>query len=106
MHLAAFALGLGTIWLTVQEIDLYEQELRQLLKIPDPVRIAIVCPIGYPVSWPQPSQAGVHTRRPLAELVHHNRYDMGRFRSEAEIEEFVRSDTLRRTKGSWEGPGE
>jgi nitroreductase len=106
MQLAATSLGLGGIWLTVQEIDQYELELRQLLKIPDPIRIAIFCPIGRPHAWPDINERGVHTRRPLRELVHHNTYEVSRLRSEEQIEEFVRTVTLRKGKGSWEAETE
>jgi 5,6-dimethylbenzimidazole synthase len=102
MQLAATSLGLGAIWLTVQELDQYELELRRLLRVPDPIRIAIFCPIGYPHAWPDINERGVHTRRPLRELVHHDIYDASRFRSEEQIEEFVRTVTLRKGKGSWE----
>ena len=102
MHLAAFALGLGAVWLTVQEIDSYEQELRQLLHVPDPIRIAVVFPLGYPTAWPGLVEQGIHSRWLLRDLIHENGYDVGRMRTEDEIEEFVRTSTLRSQDGSWQ----
>jgi len=102
MHLAAFSLGLGAIWLTIQEIDAYEQELRQLLQVPDPIRISVVFPLGYPSAWPSLAEQGIHSRRPISELIHRESYETGRMRTEEEIEDFVRTSTLRGQHGSWQ----
>jgi hypothetical protein len=73
-------------------------EIRELLDIPDPYRIAILCPIGKPWRWPRIPER----RRPLDELVHHERFDRARMRDDDELEEFVRTKTLRKGKGSWD----
>jgi nitroreductase len=98
MHLAATCFGLGCTWLTVQETGPYEMEIRKLLDIPDPFRIAILCPIGVPWRWPKIPER----RRPLADLVHRERFDRSKFRDEDELERFLRKNTLRKGKGSWD----
>jgi 5,6-dimethylbenzimidazole synthase len=98
MHLAATCFGLGCTWLTVQETGPYEMEIRALLDIPDPYRVAILTPLGKPWNWPRIPER----RRPLAELVHQDRFDRTKLRDDAQLEEFLRTKTLRKGKGSWD----
>jgi nitroreductase len=68
MFLAAWALGLGTAWLTIR--DGSEEALRQLLGIPRGLEVHAVMPIGYPAVAEKDSY-----RRELTQMVHRDRYD-------------------------------
>jgi hypothetical protein len=82
MHLAAAALGLGTQWVSVNRI--WEQSLKGILDVPDVLDIHTVVAVGYPAIEPGPGY-----RRELKEVVHHDRYDRGKFRSGDEIVKFL-----------------
>jgi nitroreductase len=65
LTLVAAAEGLGTCW--VGGLD--ELEVKRLLSIPDDMRVPIVMPVGYPVSWPEP-----RPRKPLEKIVCYDKY--------------------------------
>lgn len=68
MLLAIAALGYGSTW--VEGTLLRREEwARELLGVPDHLRLIILLPIGKPAG--SPSQA---PKKPLSELVHHERY--------------------------------
>lgn len=83
LNLAAAACGLGSQWVTVDY--LYEQMLKPILGVPPIMRIMNIVPIGYPAYKPS-----VPYRRKLEEIVHHDRYDMSKYRSPEEVQEFIR----------------
>lgn len=60
MHLAAHALGLGTLWFTLYETD----KVRGLLDIPDELDVVSMIVLGYPAQPAAPVK-----RRPLEEMV-------------------------------------
>jgi nitroreductase len=65
--LAARAQGLGTVLTTVYRV--YEDELRELLGIPDRFEVVALLPLGHPRGrW------GVAPRRPAETLTSWNRY--------------------------------
>jgi nitroreductase len=64
---AARALGLGAAFTTLHHIG--ESRMREILAIPDEVFIGTVIPLGYP-----DGPTGPVTRRPLAEVVHHDHW--------------------------------
>jgi len=67
LMLAARAYGLGTTLTTV--IRVYEDEVRELLGVPDRYAIAAVVPIGYPKGkW------GVARRRPASSITNWNQF--------------------------------
>ncbi|MDD5038742.1 MAG: nitroreductase family protein [Dehalococcoidales bacterium] len=66
LTLVAAAEGLGTCWIG----GLDELEVKRLLSIPDDMRVLIVMPVGYPVSWP-----GARPRKPLERLICHDKYE-------------------------------
>jgi nitroreductase len=66
LTLVAAAEGLGTCWIG----GLDELEVKRLLSIPDDMRVPIVMPVGYPVSWPEP-----RPRKPLERLICHDKYE-------------------------------
>ena len=68
--LAARALGLGTVLTTLH--TQYEREIKALLRIPDTVETAALIPVGYPAEG---AHGGRARRRPLSEVVFHERWD-------------------------------
>jgi nitroreductase len=51
MTLAAFSLGLGTCWIGA----FYEEKVKQILGIPEQVRVVALLPLGYPAQTPKPT---------------------------------------------------
>lgn len=82
IHLAAAALGLGSQWVSTSPN--WEPKLKALLGVPDFFKIPQIVPIGYPVHKPAPPY-----RRKLGELIHHEKYDMSRFRTDEKIVESI-----------------
>ncbi|MBI2935168.1 MAG: nitroreductase family protein [Chloroflexi bacterium] len=78
IHLAAASLGLGTQW--VSTTIHFEDGLKRLLGIPHEFKVPQIVPIGYPDYTPH----GVY-RRKLSEIVHRERYDMSRYRTDQDI---------------------
>jgi nitroreductase len=66
LTLVAAAEGLGTCWIG----GLDELEVKRLLSIPDDMRVPIVMPVGYPVSWPE-----ARPRKPVERLICHDKYE-------------------------------
>ncbi len=60
MHLAAHALGLGSLWFSLFETD----KIKQLLNIPDELDVVSMIVLGYPAS-----SAAAINRKPLEEMV-------------------------------------
>jgi len=65
IHLAAYALGLGTCWVGA----FIEDEARKILNIPEGVRPVAIIPVGYPAESPSP-----RSRRHLKEIIHYERF--------------------------------
>ncbi|HDM23724.1 nitroreductase [archaeon] len=65
MILTATDLGLGTCWIAAFD----EEKVKEILGIPDNVRIAFITPVGYPAESPPP-----RPRRSLNEIVHYERW--------------------------------
>ncbi|MEM2879689.1 MAG: nitroreductase family protein [Candidatus Bathyarchaeia archaeon] len=65
IHLAAYALGLGTCWVGAFR----EEEARKILEIPDGVRPVAIIPVGYPAESPSP-----RSRRPLKQIIHYEKF--------------------------------
>jgi nitroreductase len=76
MHLAGAALGLGSQHVTIQ----IDAPLKALLGVPDPLKLVLIMPFGYPEFAQYPG-----TRRPLEAMVHHERYEMDKFMSHKDI---------------------
>ncbi len=82
IHLAAAALDLGAQWVS---LDPPRQEaLKPILGIPPEIRLFSLVPLGHPAHQPKGH------RRELGELVHHEKYDLSRLRSQEAIQEFVK----------------
>jgi nitroreductase len=78
MMLAAASMNLGTVWVSVREE--VEPELRSLFKVPEPLRLLWVVPIGHARSWPK-----AKPRRPVAAFTHYEIYDEKKLRAGSEI---------------------
>ena len=66
--LAARALGLGSVFTTMQMTA--EPTIREVLSVPDHIRIAAMIPIG----WPD-TEFGPVNRRPVEDFVHRNGWE-------------------------------
>ncbi len=78
MMLAAASMNLGTVWVSVREE--VEPELRRLFKVPDPLRLLWVVPIGHARSWPK-----AKPRRPITAFTHFETYDGKKLRRDSDI---------------------
>ena len=84
MMLAAASMNLGTVWVSVREE--VEPELRELFKVPEPLRLLWVVPIGHARNWPKAKR-----RRPVSSFTHYEVYDPRKLRREAEIRAWPKS---------------
>ncbi len=78
IHLAAASLGLGTQW--VSTTIHFEEGLKKLLGIPHEYKVPQIVPLGYPDYTPH----GVW-RRKLSDIVHQEKYDMSRYRTDQQV---------------------
>ncbi len=65
MTLAAFSLGLGTCWIGA----FYEDQVKEILGMPDSVRVVALLPLGYPAQQPRPTP-----RKSLEDVVAYERW--------------------------------
>lgn len=82
MQLAAAALGLGAQWVSLDPPR--SEALKPILGVPPEIKIFCLVPVGYPSHQPS------GYRRDLSELVHYEKYDMSRLRSQNDIQEFIK----------------
>ena len=82
IHLAAAALGLGSEWVSTTPV--FEAQLRTILGVPLIFSIPQIVPIGYPAYKPAPSY-----RRGADEIMHFDRYDMSKYRTEEDIIQYI-----------------
>jgi nitroreductase len=71
MWLTTEALGVGMHMLTVFSDGMVEKALQVILMLPEQLRIAFACSIGYPLA---PTSKYLRVRRNIDEFVHHNRF--------------------------------
>jgi len=90
MHLAATALGLAFQWVSQTASPLMETQLKRMLNIPSSLKIYDMVAIGYPAAFPKPKYL-----RKLEDIVHWEKYDKAKFRSDEQIKKFILK--LRRT---------
>lgn len=89
MLLAATALGLeGSVWGTVG--PLAGVRIKDMLDIPQVLKVSAIVPLGYPALHPSPT-----FRREIDEISHEEKYDMSKFRTDKDIQEFIESKTMR-----------
>lgn len=84
MALAATTLGLGSQWVSATGDPFVKCLLKGLLGIPPKLEIYDMMALGYPAY--QPKERLV---REKVEMVHHDRYDKAKFRSDEEIKDFI-----------------
>ncbi len=84
MTLAATALGLGSQWVSATGGPLVKPLLMKLLDIPHGLEIYDMLVLGYGASQPAPRFI-----RERAEMVHRDRFDKGRYRSDREIRDYI-----------------
>ncbi len=84
MMLTAASMGLGTVWVSVREE--VEPHLRELFKVPQPLRLLWVVPIGHARSWPK-----AKPRRKISGFTHHEIYDPKKLRRDSEIRAWPKS---------------
>lgn len=65
MVIAAEAQGVGSCWIG----DFKEREVKELLGIPDNLKVVALVSFGYPAEKPSP-----HGKKSLKEIVHYNRF--------------------------------
>jgi nitroreductase len=70
--LTAEALGVGMQILSAFSARETEDELRRILDIPGPMKIAFACRLGYPEAAPG---GYLRVRREVGEFTHRNRYE-------------------------------
>jgi nitroreductase len=100
MQLAAASCGLATAWATIGK---GETAIKKLLGIPDVYTVDHIIPLAYPDEEKEvdsqtlcPVRERAPLRRELKEIVHCGRYDMGKFRSEKEVTDFIWGKTVTR----------
>ena len=91
MLLAAEVLGLSSMYISDVASPYFSVMLKSLLGIPEPLQIYHLLPIGFA----KRSSTIHHPRRPLDEIVHHERYDHSKFRGEAELQAFMQTMSIR-----------
>jgi nitroreductase len=78
MMLMAASMKLGTVWVSVREE--VEAELRELFKVPQPLRLLWIMPIGHATSRPK-----AKPRRKIADFTHREVYDSAKLRRDSDI---------------------
>jgi nitroreductase len=84
MTLAATTLGLGSQWVSATGNPFVKPLLKELLEIPHKLDIYDMLVVGYPAA--QPKERFLRDR---AEMVHHDRYNEDKHRSDEEIRDFI-----------------
>jgi nitroreductase len=82
INLAAAAAGLGAMWISITRV--WADSIKRILYIPDMLEVHTMVALGYPAYQPKPA-----TRRPLADIVHYDKYDCARLRSAEDIQAFL-----------------
>ncbi|MDP2744569.1 MAG: hypothetical protein Q8P00_05845, partial [Dehalococcoidia bacterium] len=95
IHLAAKSLGLGSQWMTSVALPFMQALLHDILNIPRNLYIYDMACIGFPVEQPKPRLV-----RPLDEMVHHDRYEMSKYRSNEQVLEHIKAVSLARQQAA------
>ncbi len=89
MLLAATALGLeGSVWGTVG--PLAGTRIKEMLNIPQVLKISAIVPLGYPAVHPKPSY-----RRDVNDILHLEKYDLSKSRTSQDIQDFISDKTMK-----------
>jgi len=92
MLLATASLNLGSVWVTITK-DV-ESQLKDLLGVPQELRIINLLPIGLSSSKPAKGQ-----RKSLNELVHYEVYDQNRFIQKEKVLKLI--SLIKRARAHW-----
>ena len=84
MLLAATTLGLGAQWVSAIRNQYTQCLAKELLGIPAEIHLYEMMAVGYPAAEPKERLV-----RDKAAMVHRDGYDRSKFRSDAEIKEFI-----------------
>ncbi|MBM2832342.1 MAG: hypothetical protein HW414_1394 [Dehalococcoidia bacterium] len=90
MHLAARSLGLGSQWVTSTALPLMTVQLKELLGIPGDLIIYDMMPVGFPAHEPKARPV-----KAIKEIVHHDRYDRSKYKSDRQVEDFIIAERTR-----------
>jgi FMN reductase (NADPH) len=85
MQLAAKSLGLGSQWVSATG-SLMENKLKELLSIPEKIKIYDMMAVGYPAY-----QLGPRSPRKIDEMTHSERYDRSKLRTDQQIKDFIKN---------------
>lgn len=104
MMLAAYALGVGSVWLTFFD----PVRIRYWFGIPSTMGVAGIVLLGYPTEWPKQIQGpfdgakGIYPRRPLEDMVHYEKFDEDKWEKYRAVDPFVyrlpREEMVRRAR--------
>ena len=89
--LAATALGMATVWITGTHESITEQQLREALNIPETIDIICCIPLGYSPD----KRPSLRTPRPMETLVHVDTFNKNKWRTDHDVERFVKNKTVR-----------
>ncbi len=91
MLLAVTSLGMVTVWITGTHESIIENQLRAALNIPETLDIICCIPLGYSPDK-RPSS---RTPRPLENIVHFDTFDKKKWRTDEDVEKFVKNKQAR-----------
>jgi nitroreductase len=94
IHLAAASLGLASQYVSDANSPYMETMLKVLSRIPEPLRVYHLVPIGY-----AKSQVAAPPRRALEEISHYEKYDPSKFRDDQGVTKFIMTRTLQGAYG-------
>jgi nitroreductase len=94
IHLAAASLGLASQYVSDANSPYMETMLKAMLRIPEPLRIYHLVPLGY-----AKGNFATPPRRELEEIIHFEKYDVNKFRDAAAMERFINTLTLQGSYG-------
>ena len=97
MMLAAEVLGLSAIYVSDVASPYFSVMLKAFLGIPEPLVVYHLIPLGFA----KKSRTISHPRRPLETMVHRERYERAKFRSDADIRMFVEEMSIRGRQYRW-----
>ncbi len=95
--LAAEVLGLSSMYVSDVASPYFSVMLKSLLRIPEPLQVYHLLPLGFAKRSPTMR----HPRRALEELTHYERYDAAKARSDADIQEFMATQSIRGSQYRW-----
>ena len=94
IHLAAASLGLASQYVSDANSPYMETLLKALLGIPEPLRIYHLVPVGY-----AKGNFVAPPRRELGEMIHYEKYDVQKLRSDEGMADFIMTRTLQGAYG-------